>query len=132
MCEERKEKGFQTPGFGRCIPTFNLLRGTRLVSLMYLEKAMAAIFLGHPDFHSWYFQLLLGRLEAELLDAIVKAKLCQNTAQWFPVFLFIDNQNCSNIFFLIPVVDVYSSREVIDSLYWQDNVCRQGHSPRLY
>lgn len=47
MCEERKEKGFQTPGLGRYVSTFNLLSGTRLVSLMYLEKAMAAIFLGH-------------------------------------------------------------------------------------
>lgn len=127
MCEERKEKGFQMPGFRRCVSTFNLLSGTRLVSPMYLEKAMAAIFLGHSDFHSWYFQLLLGRLEAELDDVIVKAKLCQNTAQCIPFFLFIDDQNCSNIFFLILIVDIYSSRELIDSLYWQDNVCRQGH-----
>lgn len=66
MCEERKEKGLQMPGFGRCVPTFHLLSRTRLVSLMYLEKTMAAVFLGHSDFHSWYFQLLLGRLEAEL------------------------------------------------------------------
>lgn len=53
-----------------------LLNGTRLVSLMYLEKAVAAIFLGHSDFHKWYFQLLLGRLEAELHDIKVKAKVC--------------------------------------------------------
>lgn len=127
---ERK-KDFRHQALGECVPTFHLLSGTRLVSLRYLEKAMAAVFLGHSDFHSWYFQLLLGRLEAELDDAIVKAKLCQNPTQWIPIFLFIDDQNCSNIFFLIEIVDVYSSGEVIDSLYWQDNVCRQGHSPSL-
>lgn len=86
---------------------------------MYLEKAMAAVFLGYWDFHSWYFQLLLGRLEAELDDVIVEAKLCQSTAQWIPVFLFIDDQNCSNIFFMILIADQnHSSGEVIDSLYW--------------
>lgn len=127
---ERK-KDFRHQALGECVPTFHLLSGTRLVSLRHLEKAMAAVFLGHSDFHSWYFQLLLGRLEAELDDAIVKAKLCQNPTQWIPIFLFIDDQNCSNIFFLIEIVDVYSSGEVIDSLYWQDNVCRQGHSPSL-
>lgn len=25
MCEERKEKGFHMPGFGRCVSTFDLL-----------------------------------------------------------------------------------------------------------
>ena len=76
MCDERKEKGFWTPGFGRFLLLIYLLSATGLVSLMYLEKAVAAIFLGHSNFHSWYFQLLLGRLEAELHDIKVKAKLC--------------------------------------------------------